>query len=205
LQGFLGASIQLHLAVDQVPEGSMQRPDLDRAMRMMARATAEGRRVLQGLRSSEGEVEGLEESLSRIRDELRVADAIGLRVTVEGVERRVHPVIRDEVYKVGREALVNAFRHSQARGVEVAIEYSTRALRVRVRDDGAGIDSRLLEDDGTACRGLSAMRQTAERIGARLRVRSRAGEGTEVELTVPSAIAFRKRVVPTFRASEGLE
>ena len=191
LQGFLGACMQLHLAVDQLPEDSPQRPDLDRAVRMMGQATDEGRRVLQGLRSSDGEAERLEESLSRIRHELGVADAASFRMTVGGPVRRVHPIIRDEVYRVGREALLNAFRHSGARGIEVVIEYSAKVLRVRVRDDGCGIDPRLLDADGPGCRGLVRMREAAKRIGARLRVRSEAETGTEVELTVPSGIAFR--------------
>lgn len=201
LQGFLGASMQLHLAVDQLPEDSPQRPDLDRAMRMIGQATDEGRRVLQGLRSSDGGDDGLEESLSRIRHELEVADAVEFRMMVEGAMRRVHPIIRDEVYRVAREALVNAFRHSRARAVEVAIQYSSKVLRVRVRDDGCGIDPRLLDGDGTGCRGLAGMRQTAERIGARLQVRSRPGAGTEVELTVPSGIAFRAQL-PRAQSSE---
>lgn len=191
LQGFLSASMQLHLAVDQLPEGSPQRRQLDCVLAVMGQVTEEGRNVLQGLRSSDGEGERLEKSLGRIRHEVGLEEAIEYRVVVEGAARRLHPIIRDEVYRVGREAVVNAFRHAQARGIEVEIAYSAKALRLLVRDDGCGIDSRILASRQVGSCGLPGMRERAGRIGAKLRVRSRAGAGTEVELSVPGGIAFQ--------------
>ncbi|HEX6623696.1 MAG TPA: ATP-binding protein, partial [Pyrinomonadaceae bacterium] len=100
-------------------------------------------------------------------------------------------VIRDEVYRIGREALVNAFRHAEAGGVEVEVEYAPKHLRVLVRDDGRGIDAEVLRSGRDGHWGLSGMRERAERIGARLKVRSRAASGTEVELNVPGHVAYR--------------
>jgi signal transduction histidine kinase len=154
---------------------------------MMGQVTDEGRNVLQGLRSSDGEGQRLDKSLARIPHELGLAEAAEYRVVASGVQRRLHPIIRDEVYSVGREAVVNALRHAQAHAVEVEIAYSTRALRLLVRDDGCGIE---------ASTGLAGMRERAGRIGAKLRVRSRAGAGTEVELSVPGAIAFQDAPAP---------
>jgi len=113
------------------------------------------------------------------------------KVTVAGESRRLHPIIRDEVYRVGREAVVNAVRHARARAVAVEIEYSQRGLRVAVRDDGRGIDSRVLAASREGDGGLSAMRRGAAGIGARLRIRTGSGVGTVVELSVPGSVAFQ--------------
>ena len=191
LQGYLSASMQLHLAVDQLHEGSPDRLRLDQALAFMGRATDEARRVLQGLGSCNPDAERLESALARVPREL-TADAVDdYKVTVEGDGRRLHPIIRDEVYRVGREAVVNALRHARARAITVEIEYSPRGLRVLVRDDGAGIDPRVLASEREGDCGLAGMRKRAAGIGARLRIRSHAGAGTEVELSVPGSVAFQ--------------
>jgi signal transduction histidine kinase len=99
-------------------------------------------------------------------------------------------VIRDEVYSIGREAIVNAFRHARAATIEVELQHSASQLRVLVRDDGCGIDHQVLEAGREGHWGLSGMRERARRIGATLKVSSRHGAGTEVELRVPGDIAF---------------
>jgi signal transduction histidine kinase len=197
LQGLLGSSMQLGLAVDQLPEDSPHKPHLARVVGMMAEATEEGRRVLQGLRSSEGETDCVEDALARIRHELAVPEAVAFRVRVDGTPRPLHPIIRDEVYRIGREALVNAFHHSSAAAVDLEVGYSPKSLRVVVRDDGRGMEAGAMEGQEEKKGGLAAMRRRAERLGGRLRVRSRAGAGTEVELSVPGGIAFRARPSPS--------
>jgi signal transduction histidine kinase len=109
---------------------------------------------------------------------------------VEGHSQSLHPTIRDEVYAIGREALVNSFRHSAASRIEVEVEYSTSQLRVVVRDNGCGIEAQVLESGRAGHWGLSGMRERAERIGAKLKLLSRTGDGTELELRVPAHIAF---------------
>jgi signal transduction histidine kinase len=99
-------------------------------------------------------------------------------------------VIRDEIYRIGREALVNAFRHSRAKHIEVEVEYAVSQFRVFVRDDGRGIDSQVLESGREGHWGLPGMRERAEAIGGRLMVWSRAGSGTEIELSLPGHVAF---------------
>jgi signal transduction histidine kinase len=191
LQGFLSASMQLHLAIDQFPEGSPEKRRLHDVLRMMGQVTDEGRNVLQGLRSSDRQGERLDAALARIPHELRISPEVQYRVAVAGAARRLHPIIRDEVYGVAREAVVNAFRHAQARGIDVEIAYSAKALRLVVRDDGRGIDAGILASRAVGPCGLPGMRERAGRIGAKLRVRSRPGAGTEVELSVPGGIAFQ--------------
>jgi signal transduction histidine kinase len=204
LQGFLSASMQLHLAVDQLPEGSPDRVRLDQALGVMGRATDEARRVLQGLGSGNRDAERLEVALARLPRELTADTVDDYKVTVEGEGRRLHPIIRDEVYRVGREAVVNALRHARARAVAVEIEYSPRGLRVLVRDDGAGIDPLVLASEPQGDCGLAGMRKRAAGIGARLRIRSHAGAGTEVELSVPGSVAFQDPADGSSRRETGV-
>jgi len=190
LQGFVSASMQLDVAEDQLPDDSPTKPILRRVLQLMGRVTEEGRNALRGLRSADTDSRDLELAFSRMRQELAVDEKIGYRVIAHNVRRPVRPAIRDEVYRIGREALVNAFLHARANTVEIEVEYASKYLRIVVRDDGCGIDPQVLDAGRQGHWGLPGMRERSEGIGASLRLRSRIGAGTEVELTVPSAIAF---------------
>jgi len=111
-------------------------------------------------------------------------------VVVEGAPRELHPILRDEIYRIAREAVRNAFRHAQAHDIEAEISYGEQALRVRVWDDGHGIDPAVVAEGRTGHYGLPGMRERAQRIGAELNVWSAAGTGTEVELVVPGTVAY---------------
>jgi len=190
LQGFVSASMQLDVAEDQLPDDSPTKPVLNRILQLMGRVTEEGRNALRGLRTEDDDHRDLEMAFSRVRQELAVDEKIDYRVVAHSTTRPLRPVIRDEVYRIGREALANAFLHSRASTIEVEVEYATRYLRIIVRDDGCGIDSQVLDAGRQGHWGLPGMRERSEGIGASLRLLSRIGAGTEVELTVPSAIAF---------------
>ena len=190
LQGVLSASMQLDVAEDQVPENSPAKPLLKRVLQLMGQVTEEGRTALRGLRTTQSDNLSLENAFSRMRQELGVSEKIGYRVVAQSASRPLHPLIRDEVYRIGREALVNAFRHSSASTVEVEVDYASNYLRVMVRDDGRGIDPVVLQTGREGHWGLVGMRERSESIGGKLKLRSRVGAGTEIELVVPSAIAF---------------
>lgn len=193
LQGVLSASMQLHVAVDGIAADAPEKPLLSRALQLLAQVIEEGRNAVRGLRAPAPQPAGaddLAQALSRIPQDLGLQEPAGFRVIVEGPPQPLRPLIRDEVYRIGREALVNAFRHSGAAEIEVEIEFAARALRVLVRDNGRGIDPEVLDAGRDGHWGLSGMRERAERMGARLKVWSRAGAGTEVELSVPGEIAF---------------
>ena len=116
---------------------------------------------------------------------------MAFQVAVEGESRNLHPILRDEVYKIAAEAMRNAFRHAQARQVEAEIRYDNEQFRLRVRDDGKGIDPAVLSSQGSEGHyGLPGMRERATLIGGKLVVWSEVDAGTEVELRVPASTAY---------------
>jgi signal transduction histidine kinase len=189
LQGIISAKMLVQVAVDQVPVDSPAGAVLARLAKITEQVIEEGRNTLRGFRLSAGDDQDLQHAFFRVQQELRLDKEIDCRVEVKGHPKALRPVIRHDVYAIGREALVNSFRHSGARRVEVDLEYAGQ-LRVIVRDDGCGIESRLLQISRDGHFGLSVMRERAERIGAKLKLLSRPGTGTEVELCVPGSIAF---------------
>jgi signal transduction histidine kinase len=193
LQGVLSASMQLHVATDQVPDNSPAKPLLSRVLQLLGQVNEEGRNTLRGLRSPRVDADDLKQALSRIPDELSVEGQPAYRVIVRGVSQPLHPLIRDEVYRISREALSNAFRHARAGSVEIEVEYAASHLGVTVRDNGCGIDPQVLDSGRDGHFGLPGMRERAERIGAKVKVFSRLGAGTEIELTVPGKVAYQRQ------------
>jgi len=190
LQGFLSASMQLHVAAENLPAGSPARASLERVLDLMRRVIDEGRNALRGLRSATSTPDDLAQAFAGIQQEFAVTGEAEYRVIVEGQPRALAPTVRDEIYRIVREALVNAFRHSGAARVELQLEYTPGGLNVLVRDDGRGIDPRVVSVGTEGHWGLPGMRERAERIGARLKVSTRVAAGTEVELSIPAAVAF---------------
>jgi signal transduction histidine kinase len=190
LQGCMSASMQLHVAVDRLAEQEPARPTLERVQHLLSRVIDEGREAVRGLRVGGIGRDALEQALARVPRELAPEHAAGFRVVVDGEPRPLHPLIRDEAYRIGREAIANALRHAEARHIEVEVAYAAAHLRVSVRDDGRGIDGVVLRDGRDGHWGLEGMRERAQAIGATVRVMSRSAAGTEVDLVVPAGVAF---------------
>ena len=190
LQGLVSASMQLHVADEHVASDSAAKPLVRRVLELMRRGIEEGRNAVRGLRSAQGATPELGEAFSRIRQEFPGDGSQHFRVIVEGTAQPLRPLIRDEIYSIGREALTNAFRHAKAERIEVELEYAPEQLRILVRDNGVGVDPDVVKAGREGHWGLSGMRERAKRIGASLRVLSRAAAGTEVELVIPGGVAF---------------
>lgn len=199
LQSFHGLMFQFQAARNMLP----RRPDeamdvLDSAIGATEQAIAEGRSAIQQLRSEQVDEGDLAQWLTNIGEELTRSqstngNSASFRVTVEGEQRSLSPLPRTEVYRITREILQNAFRHAQAHHIEAEIRYDDGLLRVRIRDDGKGIDPQVLQAGGSAGHwGLRGARERAQQIGARVDFWSEAGAGTEVQLTVPAAVAYEK-------------
>ena len=190
LQTFLAASMQLSVALDGVPQDSTVKPRLDRILEIMNQGIAEGRNTIRDLRSCDSDTADLVLALSTVPQGLAGHSDIDFRVNVSGQQQPLQPSIEREVYRIGREALVNAFCHSQAKRVEFELEYSDTDLHMRVRDDGCGIHPQVLHAGRDGHWGLAGMRERATRIGGLLNISSSADAGTEVQLSIPSGIAF---------------
>ncbi len=198
LQSFHGLLLRFQAASNLLPT----RPDeakhrLDTAIDRAAQAITEGRDAVHELRSSTAVTPDLPVAISALGEDL-AADQAGknlpdYRVQLEGTPRNLDPILRDEVYRIAAEAMRNAFRHAQARQIEVEIRYDERQLRVRVRDDGKGIDPKFLgEQERTGHWGLNGMRERAKAVGGNLAVWSEVDCGSEIEVTIPASIAYAK-------------
>ncbi|MFZ0200225.1 MAG: two-component regulator propeller domain-containing protein [Candidatus Sulfotelmatobacter sp.] len=190
LQGFFSAAMQLDVANDSLPADSPAKPIVQRVIELMNQVGQEGRNTIRSLRSPLRGSHDLEQALSQIGEEFPGTENVDFSIVVEGLPRLLNPIVWDEVYRLGREAITNAFRHSGAKKIEVEIEYSARHLRLIVRDDGCGIADHVLQSGREGHWGLSGMRERAEKIGAKLLVLSRPNAGTEVELSIPGRVAF---------------
>jgi signal transduction histidine kinase len=167
---------------------------LDCTIDRTEQAIAESRDAIRDIRSDDVAQNALPELLTRAGTELgesqadKAARTFG--VTVEGERRILTPIIREETYRIGLELLRNAFHHANAKRIEAEIRYDGDMLRLRIRDDGKGMDPRVLQGNSSGHWGLRGVRERAERIGAKLDVWSEAGAGTEFQLTVPADIAY---------------
>jgi len=162
-----------------------------------SQAIAEGRDAVQGLRMSTVEKNDLAVAIRTVGEELASAASTqpspNFNVVVEGASRNLHPILRDEVYRLAVEALRNAFRHAAAQNVEVEIRYDEKYFRLRVRDDGKGIPSDVLSGDGREGHyGLPGMRERAKLVGGKLAIWTELDGGTEIELNIPGARAYVK-------------
>ena len=193
LQGFFAVSMQLHTAVDDLPADLVARPRFSDILDRMDRVLEDGRRAVQGLRSPQEHGASLGHALAGVPSDVCSPSAAEFKVVVVGRPMELRPAVSDELYCIGREAIVNAYRHSRAKQIETEIEYRPTELRIAVRDNGCGIDPHQLQWGRPGHWGLQGMRERAERIGAQLRLLSKVSAGTEVELCVPSRIAFRPR------------
>ena len=197
LQSFHASLIRMQAArniFDRRPEKAVQ--SLDAAITMAEGAVAEGRDAIQNLRAQPAGEGDLAQLLTAAGQELAHSGEAPenppvFRLTVEGERRDLEPLLQDEVYRIARELLRNAFRHAQAGRIEAEIRYESRHLRVHVRDDGKGIDPEVLKAGGRAGHwGLPGMRERVDRFGGKLEFWSEAGAGTEAVLTVPAAAAY---------------
>lgn len=185
------------------PEEAKQR--VESVMEQASNAIAEGRAAVHQLRSSGLTTADFAQSISNFASELIASSAAGnppeFWVHVEGTPRNLNPTVRDEAYRIAAEALRNAVQHAGARQIEVEVRYDEQQLRLRLRDDGQGIDPRILEQGHAPGHwGLRGMRERAKLLGGNFEVWSQVGSGTEVELTVPAASAYAKPASrwPTF-------
>ena len=190
LQGFQGLILRFQAITNRITKEDPTHDMMERALEHADEVLLEGRERVRNLRSEETVIVGLSEALTSCVNELSHDRRADISVSVVGPPQVLHAVVRDEAFRVGREALANALKHSNALKIEAEITYDSTGLSLRVRDNGDGIDETILNSGRPGHWGLSGMRERAKKIGARLNLWSRLGAGTEVELIVPASIAY---------------
>jgi signal transduction histidine kinase len=190
LQGLASASLQLEVADRQMAADATAKPVVQRVSQLLRQLMDESRHTVRRLRFQRSQEENLERVLTQISSDLAAPRNVKYQVVVEGTSRSLRPLVRDEIYRIGGEALANAFRHAGASAVETVLEYGRDHFRLMVRDDGQGIDPEVLMAGREGHFGLSGLRERARKIGAQLKIRTAAGAGTEIDLIVPSGAAF---------------
>jgi len=204
LQSFHGLMLRFQAVHNLLPARAADaRQVLETALDDAAQAIIEARDAVQDLRGSTVVANSLAKAVESLGEEMAQAqnqDANVFLVEVAGTPHNLHPILRDEVYRITGEALRNAFRHARAQRIEVEIRYEPNRFRVRVRDDGIGIHESVLTQDGRPGHwGLRGMRERAKHIEGELEVWSEHGAGTEIELTVPASIAYESYARRQFR------
>jgi ligand-binding sensor domain-containing protein/signal transduction histidine kinase len=196
LQGFQGLMFRLQAVRDLLPgRASEAMQALDTALERGDKVIAEGRDTVSDLREPIMGDSDIAQALTALGEELALQSGNGLvprvHVLLEGKERELNPMLRDEIYRIGREALRNAFRHAKAQKIEAEITYGDSEFSLNVRDDGCGIDSEVANQGARAGHwGLPGMRERAKSFGGNLEVWSERGAGTEIELIVPAGVAY---------------
>ena len=209
LQSFQGVLMKFSAVTYQLPDRPEEaRQTLEKVIDQARQAVIEGRDAVQGLRSSTVVANDLARAIRTLGEELAASQAgqncPGFRVQVEGTAKDLAPRVRNDVHRIACEALRNAFRHAHARLIEVEIRYDKRWLRLRVRDDGKGIDPRVLGEGGRAGHhGLPGLRERARLVGGELAIWSELDSGTEIELSIPGSVAFAKSSDPRRSIASG--
>lgn len=196
LQTIQGSKLVADDALERTDDPIQTRRALQKLSQWLARAMDEGRAALHSLRTSATEMNDLTSAFQRALEDCHGQASRQTAFSVRGDAREMHPLVRDEVYRIGYEAIRNACVHSTANRVDVVLSYATD-LSLEVRDNGIGIDPVIAKAGKEGHFGLQGMRERASRIGARLTIASSANLGTEVRVVVPGRVVFRKpRVTP---------
>jgi signal transduction histidine kinase len=178
-------------ATDRIPAGEPARVLMEQSLDRADKLLGESRDKVKDLRPAAGNIADLAQALAAEGEQAADLHSAQFKVSVEGASRHLHPIVREEGFLIGREALTNAFRHSGANSIEAELSYSDAALLIRVRDDGAGISAVVMDaGEKPGHFGLLGMRERARKLGATLDVWSRPDAGTEVELRVPAHVAY---------------
>jgi signal transduction histidine kinase/ligand-binding sensor domain-containing protein len=190
LQGFQGLVLRFQAVMKQMPTDEPARKTMQSVLERADEVLVEGRQRVRDLREEVISDTELGNRLAKCGEELAQDHSARFSLLVVGTSQAVNPVVRDEVYRIGREALTNAFQHSHASKIEAEITYGHASVQLRVRDNGDGIDPTIRNDGKSGHWGLPGMRERAHNIGGQLRIWSDIGAGTEIELTIPAVVAY---------------
>jgi len=193
LQTIQGSKLVADDALEPSTDPIRMRRAMEQLSVWLAQAMQEGRAALNSLRTTTTQTNDLAEALRRVTEDGLIPRSMAVTFSVIGDAREMHPIVRDEVYRIGYEAIRNACTHSGASQLEVELRYA-HDLALRVSDNGTGIDPVIADKGRDRHFGLQGMRERAARIGGKLTLVSSSNSGTEIKLIVPGGIIFGKRM-----------
>jgi signal transduction histidine kinase len=191
LQTIQGSKLVVDDALDSSTDPIRMRRAMEHLSVWLASAMQEGRAALNSLRTATTQTNDLVEALRRVTEDGLIASSMAVTFSVVGDVREMHPIVRDEIYRIGYEAMRNAYAHSGGSRLEVELKYADD-LALRVGDNGTGIDPAVADSGKGGHFGLQGMRERAARIGGKLTLVSSGGSGTEITVVVPGGIVFTK-------------
>ena len=195
LQTIQGSKLVADDALEPSTDPIRMRRAMEQLSAWLAKAMKEGRAALNSLRTTTTQTNDLAEALRRVTEDGVIPNSMAVTFSVVGDAREMHPIVRDEIYRIGYEAIHNACTHSGANRLEVELRYDND-LALHVRDDGTGIAPAVVDRGKDGHFGLQGMRERAARIGGKLTLVSSSNSGTEIKLIVPGGIIFRKGKSP---------
>ena len=193
LQTIQGSKLVADDALDPSADPVRMRRAMEKLSLWLAKATQEGRAALNSLRATTTQTNDLADALRRVTEDGLMPRSMAVTFSVVGDAREMHPIVRDEIYRVGYEAIHNACTHSGASQLEVELRYA-HDLALRVTDNGTGVDPAIADRGKDGHFGLQGMRERAARIEGKLTLESSSNSGTEIKLIVPGGIVFRKMI-----------
>jgi len=191
LQGFQGLMLRFQAVLNALPNHEPAYQMMTKALDKADEILIEGRQSVRDLREEDTCGGELSEMIAHCGQELTQDYPSLFDLAVVGTPQVFNTIVFDEVYRIAREALINAFRHAQATKIEVELTYGNALFYLKIRDDGKGIDAEVLTKGKTGHWGLSGMRERAHKIGSQLNIWSNPGAGTEIELPIPAEVAYR--------------
>ena len=204
-QGMQGLLLRFQTATSQLPAYEPSKAIFEQALEQSDAVMLEGRELVLDLRHEEDLTE-LPDLFAKAGQRFQQDNPIPFAVVVHGKAASLHPIVFDELHKLGREAIFNAFRHARASQIEVEVDYIDTELRLLIRDNGIGIEPGTVQKGGIAGHwGLPGMQERAKRIGANLNIWSRENSGTEIGVRVPAAVAYQSRVTHASHARGSLK
>jgi signal transduction histidine kinase/ligand-binding sensor domain-containing protein len=197
LQTVQGSKLVADHALERVDDPFRTRQALGQLSEWLGRAVQEGRSALNSLRASTTQSNDLADALRRAMEESRLYAPIEMSFSVVGDAKEMHPVVRDEIYRLGYEAIRNAYKHSKGNRLDVELKYG-QDLAICVHDNGVGFDLDAAERGKEEHFGLQGMRERVARIGGELTLVSSAKSGTSITVIVPGNLAFREPPLTAF-------
>jgi signal transduction histidine kinase len=190
LQTIQGSKLVADHALEEPTDAVRMHKALDLVAQWLERASLEGRAALNSLRSSSVDTNDLAAAFRDAAEKCRIGSNIRVEFVLNGTSNDMHPIVRDEIYRIGYEAINNACAHSGGSVLKIELTYSND-VHLSVRDDGRGIKEEIVRLGREGHFGLKGMRERADRIGARLSLKTEANGGTDLTLLVPGSVIFK--------------